>query len=151
MRDTKYRGIRIDNKEWVYGYLIGKNVIVGEIVEWDSEYFNTEFWRKVDPETVGQFSGVSDGDTDEELFSGDIIQVCYEGETITCEVLREGPGYLLSSNEFDDGYIWISEIVETLDGKFYIPDSELLGNRWEHPHLLGGAAIKALQGEDTQP
>jgi hypothetical protein len=50
MREIKFRGKRIDNYEWVYGYLIGNDVIVGEIVDWDSDYFNTEFWYKVDPE-----------------------------------------------------------------------------------------------------
>ncbi|MEK4456864.1 hypothetical protein [Paenibacillus sp. FSL R10-2748] len=67
MRDIKFRGKRVDNGEWVHGYLIGEDVIVGEIVEWDSEYFCTEFWQKVDPETVGQFIdlpnyGVWEGD-----------------------------------------------------------------------------------------
>ena len=52
MREYKFRGKRIDNGELVYGYLIGNDVIVGNIVEWDDEYFNTEFWMKVDPETV---------------------------------------------------------------------------------------------------
>ena len=43
---------------WVYGYLIGKDVIVGEIVEFEDDYFNTEFWCRVRPETVGQFTGL---------------------------------------------------------------------------------------------
>jgi hypothetical protein len=141
MRDTreiKFRGRRICNGEWVYGWLYSivpygnpheRGFMIKEDIGDDYE---------VDPESVGQYSGVNDDDKDEELFSGDIIQVGYDGETIVCEVMREGPGFLLASGEFDDGYIWISEIVESLDGKFYIPDSELLGNRWEHPHLLGG-------------
>ncbi|WP_049869574.1 YopX family protein [Paenibacillus sp. D9] len=59
-RDYKFRGRRIDNGEWVYGSLIGTDVIVGEIVVWNDEYFNTEFWYKVDPETVGQYIGLKD-------------------------------------------------------------------------------------------
>ncbi|NMA73449.1 MAG: hypothetical protein GX963_04675 [Bacteroidales bacterium] len=53
MREYRFKGKRLDNDEWVYGYLIGKNVIVGEIVEFDDDYFYTEFWYKVDPKTVG--------------------------------------------------------------------------------------------------
>ena len=55
-----YRGKRIDNGEWVYGYLIGKDVIVGEIKLWEEEYFWTEYWYKVDPKTVGQYTGFDD-------------------------------------------------------------------------------------------
>lgn len=59
-REILFRGKRSDNGEWIYGYLIGNNVIVGEVVDFDDDYFNTEFWYKVDPETVGQFTGMYD-------------------------------------------------------------------------------------------
>lgn len=71
--DNKYRGKLIQTGEWVYGYLIGADVIVGEIVDWDNEYFNTEFWCKVEPKTVGQFIGIKDGTNDEEWCEGDIL------------------------------------------------------------------------------
>lgn len=60
MREIMFRGKRMDNGEWIYGNLIGTDVIVGDIVEWDSDYFCTEFWWKVDPETVGQYTGFKD-------------------------------------------------------------------------------------------
>lgn len=61
-REIKFRGKRIDNGEWIVGNLIGTDVIVGDIVDWDDEYFCTEFWLKVDPETVGQYTGLPDED-----------------------------------------------------------------------------------------
>lgn len=60
MREIKFRGKHVTTKEWVYGNLIGTDAIVGELVEWDDEYFCTEFWYKVDPETVGQYTGLPD-------------------------------------------------------------------------------------------
>lgn len=41
---------------WVYGHLIGRDVIVGEITHFDDEGFATEFWYRVKPETVMQYT-----------------------------------------------------------------------------------------------
>lgn len=55
-REILFRGKRVDTGEWVEGSLIGNDVIVGKIVEFEEDYFCTEFWCEVDPETVGQFT-----------------------------------------------------------------------------------------------
>lgn len=82
-----------------------------------------------------QFSGVEDA-LDHKLFDGDIIVFPYEASHIKAQVQREGPGWLLASHALDDGYIWISDVVESLDGTFYIPGSKLLGNIYSNPELL---------------
>ena len=72
-RDIVFRGKRVDNGQWVEGSLIGEDVIVGKIVDFEEDYFTTEFWYKVDPETVGQFTGITDKN-ELKIFEGDILE-----------------------------------------------------------------------------
>jgi len=75
-REILFRGKRTDNGEWTYGNLIGDDAIVGEMAYFDDDYFITTFWYKVNPETVGQFTGITDKNGIK-VFEGDIVSISY--------------------------------------------------------------------------
>jgi hypothetical protein len=70
---NKHRGKHIETGEWVYGYLIGRNAIVGKITDWDDDYFCTEYWYKVDPTTVGLSIDKVSIESADDLYVGDIL------------------------------------------------------------------------------
>lgn len=70
-REILFRGKRLDNGQFIEGSLIGKDVIVGKIVNFEEDYFTTEFWHKVVPETVGQL-WMQIGKL--KLFEGDVFE-----------------------------------------------------------------------------
>ena len=78
-REILFRGKRTDNGEWVYGSLIDSDSIVGKIVDFDGEYFIPEFWYKVEHETVGQFTGLTDKNGIK-IFDGDVVRLYDDSE-----------------------------------------------------------------------
>ena len=122
-RENLYRGKRVDTGEWVEGSLIGNDVIVGKIVEFEEDYFCTEFWYKVDPETVGQFTGMTDK-KGKKLFEGDVYSM---GEKNILYVV------IFDKSQFIGKQVGNRSLAGL---EYWKSDIEIIGNIYDNPELL---------------
>lgn len=129
MREILFRGKRMDNGEWVEG-----NLFLPDKKETPTEIcMGTNIVRinfDIDPETIGQYTGLTDKNG-KKIFEGDIV----EGLDYTAE---DG-GYGIIG--FDEGAFEVSnnDICGTFYENYWGTDFEIIGNVYDNPELMGGA------------
>jgi len=114
MRQIKFRGKRLDNDEWVYGFLYQLELLpycgLGAMILTDDDNcesdaiipFNLAFRKgvdlfMVDKETVGQFTGLHDADG-KEIYEGDLL-LSFENSEVF-EVVYDAPRFCFKDNDF---------------------------------------------------
>ena len=129
-REIKFRGKRFDNGKWVFGDLLTKHPHHKglTIVE------NGVLHHEVDPETVGQYTGLKDKNG-VEIYEGNICRAAVYKDPITLRksiminslvVLRNGAFTLDGHKRLPDGF----RTLPTLDG------CEVIGDIHDNPELL---------------
>ena len=129
MREYLFRGKRKDNGEWVEccGIIATENwvsifTVIDDIDENSSEVNEIE----VIPETVGQYTGLTDKNGDK-IFDSDVVDILTENEEVGVVTYDEGCFYVKA-----DGF--------SVDFRNNINGNDLLiiGNIHDNPELLKG-------------
>ena len=136
MREILFRGKRIDNGEWVEGAFclkdcdapFGDMVDRPSIIKYDPPCDG--FWFRIDPETVGQFTGLTDKNG-KKIFEGDVLQFNYTGKNHGVEGKAT---VIFEHGKFGVLWGWHKEFV-CLDG-FANTTIEVIGNIHDNPELL---------------
>ena len=142
MREIEFRGKRIDNNEWIYGWLRqsghqdieksnGQYIRTEKYYQIQDDKYNSQF---IDEETIGQYTGIKDKNG-KKIFEGDILlRKTGQFESICLVKWGKVEFSFLYKNRYD-GKIrkgkWTRGTYQGLDSY-----GEVIGNIYDNPELL---------------
>lgn len=133
MREIIFRGKRKDNRRWVEGDLTHNVYKIGDTCV--GTYGSEIGMHQVYPDTVGQFTGLTDKNG-KRIFEGDIIEsgeynaedgygeIIWDVDTARFAIIGDADNNLQS--DFDN---------------YYGHELEVIGNIYDNPELMGGDTV----------
>ena len=143
MREILFKGKRVDNGEWIFGFyfnvpehyksdLSGKSIIIS---------INNGLFFEVMSETVGQYTGMKDKNG-RKIFEGDIVKydiaygIQYKNDDC-CEKLNT----FIETVKFENGEFFPIPKFSECEDYYYsyeYRNFEVIGNIYDNPELLEG-------------
>lgn len=148
MREIKFRGKRVDNGAWAFGYYakdinyhVDRSEYVDCIIDTTEGAPYEGMWFEIITETVGQFTELLDI-KGKDVYEGDVSKTHYSNGAECYEEIVYRYGEFRLHRKFTDG----GEYWRPLPTPSYCYSSdeifpewiEVIGNIYENPELLGG-------------
>lgn len=125
MREILFRGKCKTDNEWLYGfpYVTRKNAVK---INWYCSEFGSMRTDEVDPETIGQYTGLTDKNG-VRIFEGDILTIENEGVYAAIKYNESNAAFYVEDEDHEDylGEAWETDVI-------------IIGNIHDNPELLGG-------------
>ena len=133
MREIVFRGKRTDIGEWAYGSLLLWPD--GEATILESKDGHTAVWkREINPDTVGQYTGLKDRDG-KEIYEGDLLLFVGMVWEVGC---NENLASFVLCTEYVIGSTPLGEMIRSFDFK-------ISGNIHDNPELLEDEEISEIK------
>ena len=122
-----FRAKRIDNAEWVEGYLFRISEHNPPFIMLNDRYGES---HEVDPSTICQCTGLKDK-KGKLIWENDVVRVCWQDSEAQCEEIAQ-----VAWDEFGY-YPWLDEYhCDGCDLFNEVLDIEVIGNIFDNPELL---------------
>ena len=133
MREILFRGKRLDNEEWVYGYYVHIGPVSCQRTYIIPEYASALYVNEVYPSTVGQYTGLNDKNG-KRIFEGDIVDghchSAWSHRLQRCDIAYGRDGFEARNH------------IDGVDSDYYTyrvlfsKDVVIIGNIHDNPELL---------------
>ena len=125
MREILFRGKRLDNGDWVYGYYVHIGPVSCQRAYIIPEYASSLYVNEVDPSTVGQYTGLKDKNG-KKVFEGDIIRKTNKGRHPEIFIANIRTCFYTNEEVYYSPFDHFTESCEY----------EIIGNIHDNPELL---------------
>lgn len=131
-REIIFRGKRLDNGKWEYGDLVHDDIGGMYVFPNDAENLYIEY--RVDPDTVGQYTGLTDKNG-KRIFEGDILKVYYYGKSKIFGVVKFDESRFFIDDDFMRDDIKAKAPMTEMFSRY---EFEVVGNVHDNPELWKG-------------
>ena len=140
MREILFRGKRTDNGEWIYGDLM-QNVDCIKIREQEKDVKHIAKSFEIDPETIGQFTGLTDKNG-KKIWEGDIVKatVSYNNAFQDRVDVKTNIYEVKYHEKYCYFYLARKQNNLLFDGNwsYYLKEIEVIGNIHDNSEILKG-------------
>ena len=135
MREILFRGKRLDNGDWVYGYYVHIGPVSCQRAYIIPEYASSLYVNEVDPSTVGQYTGLKDKNG-KRIMEGDIIDASAEWWDASGPAGHSSPIIPVEWCEYYCGFDPFANYDCDCGVFIYANNCIVIGNIHDNPELL---------------